>query len=121
MNLLFNGVHPVNGNRKFGIGVRKAGETWSERYRGKIPVRDQDTIFFYTRGVDRCSSVGLQALSDSVFTGGHLCWMELVQRVAHNLEKLGGTVDFVGLWVSERYDWDWVTKPENKLWIDQRG
>jgi hypothetical protein len=121
MNRIFNGVHPVNGNRRFGVGVRKAGEAWSERYKGKIPVRDQDTLFFYTRGVDRCSSIGLQAMSDSVFTGGHLCWMELIQRVAHKLERLGGSVDFVGLWVSERYDWDWITKPENKLWIDQRG
>jgi hypothetical protein len=117
--VLSNGIHPVNGNRMFGVGVRKAGVALSEKYQGKIPVRNQDTPYFYTRGIDRCSTLAMRAMSDSVFTGGHCCWMGLMKKVAKKLEDLGGTIEFAGEWVSARYDWDdIVTKPENKLWND---
>jgi hypothetical protein len=115
--LSVNGTHPVNGNRRFGVGVRKAGEKWSSRYKDRIPVRDQDTIFFYTRGVDRCSNGVFQAMSSTVFGGGHACWMGLQKKIAHFLEGQGATVEFAGLYISERYPWgEYVAAPGNNLW-----
>jgi hypothetical protein len=117
LNVLFDGVHPVSGNRRFGLGMRKAGEAWSKAYHDRIPVRDKDTLFWYTRGVDRCSTLLYRASDTSVFDGGDRCWKAVQQNVANFLTDLGAHVEYSGLFVSERHSWDdVVANPKNKLW-----
>jgi hypothetical protein len=117
-NVAFNGVHPVNGNRQFGVGIRKAGEAWSSAYLGRIPVRDKDTLFWYTRGVDRCAAIPQFAMSDTdVFDGGHRCFLGVQKNFANYLTGIGAHVEYVGLWASDRHSWDaYVANPTNKLW-----
>lgn len=118
LNLAFNGIHPVNGNRQFGIGVRKAGDVWSDVYLGRIPRREKDTLFWYTRGVDRCASTPqFSTMETDVFQGGHQCWLGLQRNFANYLMSIGAHVEYVGFWASDRHSWDaYVAHPRNKLW-----
>jgi hypothetical protein len=87
--------HPVSGNRQFGMATRRVGDTYSQQY-GLVfgdPVTT-DTLYFYTRGADRCTTIGDWALHTTVFMGGHMCWLGLQRRVRNWIVANGGQASF---------------------------
>jgi hypothetical protein len=104
--------HPVSGNRQFGYAVLKAGQTLSPVYQ-KAGVgfanADQDAVYIFTRGADRCTSTKYWVQSDDTFAGGHACWLSFQQKVLADVFASGGA-GFVPGCVSERWDWDGIQK-----------
>jgi hypothetical protein len=101
--------HPVSGNREFGIRTRSPADTFPPSYGCMFdcPV-STDTLYFYTRGADRCTTLGDSTLSATVFDGGDKCWQGLQDKVQSFISTHGGASEMQrGVsHVSERHDWD---------------
>jgi hypothetical protein len=102
--------HPVSGNRQFGIATRRPSDQFAEPY--SLVFSDPvaaDTLYFYTRGVDRCTTALDLTLSNTVFSGGHACWVGLCSNVQDWINANGGNASIPGL-ISDRHDWDQIRK-----------
>jgi hypothetical protein len=97
--------HPVSGNRQFGMAIRRPADTYAPPYSLVFgdPVTT-DTLYFYTRGADRCTTIADAALAGVVFNGGHMCWLGLTQKVQQFVKDNGGDASFQGA-ISDRHDW----------------
>jgi hypothetical protein len=87
--------HPVSGNRQFGMATRRVGDTYSPQY--GLVFGDKvttDTLYFYTRGADRCTTTADWALHSTIFMGGHQCWLGLQRRVRNWIVANGGQASF---------------------------
>lgn len=88
-----DGAHPVSGNRQFG---------YTEN--------DNGTVTFYTRGVDRITTLGMAAantVGNPVFNGGNDLWQSFQIKLATYVHENGGAA-IVEPPVIRRPDWDQV-------------
>jgi hypothetical protein len=112
----FDDDHPVSGNRQFGIAVLPAGAALPDVYQKAgvtLDNRNGDALYFYTRGADRCTSSQYYVASatmNSVFAGGHACWLALQQKLTARIIGQGGRAVVAGN-VSERWDWEGIKRP----------
>lgn len=83
-------AHPVSGNREFGFKQSESGE-----------------LTFYTRGVDRCTSVLDEAAMSIVFSSAHSLWLSFQKGIADFVNSNGGSAT-VAQATSVRTPWEEV-------------
>ena len=83
-----DGKHPVSGNRQFGITTNNNG-----------------TFTFYTRGVDRPTTLPDAILSKAIFSGAEKLWNTVMQNMANFVNSNGGSSNVNSSVVSKRISW----------------
>jgi hypothetical protein len=111
-----DGNHPVSGNRQFGVAALAAGKSLGPLYDKTgmfFDNKDKDALFIFTRGADRVTNVAHQIGSETVFAGGHACWLSFQQKIMSWINAHGGAAVIPGF-ISER--WDWNSIKQGGLW-----
>ncbi len=83
------GFHPLAGNRQFGLVKNK-----------------DNTITFYTRGVDRPYSLLDAPFGGEIFRGAHELWTTMTTNVENYINENGGKAERNKNFISKRISWD---------------
>ncbi|MDA3616334.1 RHS repeat domain-containing protein, partial [Polluticaenibacter yanchengensis] len=99
-----DGMHPVSGQRQFGLTSNDNDKTFT----------------FYTRGVDRPWSAFDAMMSGATFKGADALWKNVMKNVVDKINKMGGWA-YVGASVSKQISWENDVSNEDKTKVKNEG
>lgn len=106
---LADNLHPVNGNREFGVWTRPGAAVSTAPVHAVTRINLPQYVF-YTRGADRVTDLDNHIMNRAVFGGGHELWSSLQRKFSQFVSRNGGLTE-KRLWnISQRHDWKLIRK-----------